>query len=104
MWSDRLSTLGAQLDETEQDLVALRLQILDRARSDLGMNAVDELLLHLRGEQRRAEGLPPGGHRAGELLEEVLDAARAAAKVIEHHVAHDAPAQARPPAQGGVDV
>src|SRR5262249_6221692 len=104
MWSDRPGTLGAQFDEAEQDLVALRLQLLDRARSDLGMNAVDELLLHVRRQHRRAEGLPPGRHRAGELLEEVLDAARAAAEVIEHHVAHDAPAQAWTPGEGGIDV
>ena len=39
-------------------------------------------------------------HRTGELLEEVLDTARAAAEVVEHHVAHDAPAQARAPATG----
>jgi len=32
----------------EQDFVALRLQLLDGARSDLGMDAVDELLLHFR--------------------------------------------------------
>ena len=55
-------------------------------------------------QHRRAEGLPPGRHRAGELLEEVLDAARTAAEVVEHHVAHDAPAQARPPGQSRVDV
>src|SRR6185295_5166455 len=68
------------------------------------MDAVDELLLHFRSQHRRAEGLPPSPHRAGELLEEVLDTAWAAAEVVEHHVAHDAPAQARAPAQGGVDV
>jgi len=34
----------------------------------------------------------------------VLDAARTAAEMVEHHVAHNAPAQARAPAQGGVDV
>ena len=55
-------------------------------------------------QHRRAEGLPPGRHRAGELLEEVFDAARTAAEMVEHHVAHHAPAQARAPAQGGVDV
>src|SRR5215470_14424498 len=87
MWSDRLGTLGPQLNEAEQDLVPLRLQLLDGARSDLGMDAVDELLLHLRGEHRGAKGLPPGCHRAAELLEEVLDAARAPTEVIEHHVA-----------------
>src|SRR5215469_13981408 len=104
LWSDRLGTLGAQLNETEQDLVALRLQLLDRARSDLGMNAVDELLLHLGRQHRVAQRLPPGCHRTGKLLQEMLNAAGAAAEVIEHHTAHDAPAQARPPGEGGVDV
>src|SRR6266852_234 len=100
----RLGNLVAQLDQAEQDFVALRLQLLDGARSGLSVDAVDELLLHFRSQHRRAEGLPPGRHWAGELLEEVLDAARTAAEVVEHHVAHNAPAQARAPTQGGVDV
>src|SRR5262245_32312992 len=104
VWSDRLRAPGAQFDEAKQKLVPLRLQLLDGARSDLGMDAVDELFLHLRRQHRRAEALPRSHQGAGELLEEVLDAARAAAEVIEHHVAHDAPAQTRSPAQGGVDV
>ena len=44
----RLARLGspvAQLNQAEQDFVALRLQFLDGARSDLGMDTVDELLL-----------------------------------------------------------
>src|ERR1700690_2294473 len=68
------------------------------------MDAVDELFLPPRRQPRRAEGLPPGRHRAGELLEEVLDAAWTAAEMVEHHAAHDAPAQARAPAQGSVNV
>src|ERR1700722_8617253 len=68
------------------------------------MDAVDELLLHFRSQHRRAEGLPPGRHRAGELLEEVLDAAWTAAEMAQHHAAHNAPAQARAPGQGSVDV
>ena len=44
-----LSGLSAKLDEAEQDFVTLRLQLLDGARSHLGMDAVDELLLHFRG-------------------------------------------------------
>src|SRR6266403_2225165 len=96
----RLGNLVAQLDQAEQNFVALRLQLLDGARARLGMDAVDERLLHFRRQYRRAEGLPPGRHRAGELLEEVLDAARTAAEVVEHQVAHDAPTQARAPAQG----
>src|SRR5882757_11470 len=79
----RLGNLVAQLDQAEQDFVALRLQLLDGARSDLGMDAVDELLLHFRSQHRRAEGLPPSRHRTGELLEEVLDTTRAAAEVVE---------------------
>src|SRR6266700_7638463 len=100
----RFLSLGAQLEQPEQDLVALRLQLGDRARADLGMNAVDELLLHFGRQYWLPKNLPPGRHRAGELLEEVLDAAWAAAEVVEQHVAHDAPTQARSPAQRGVDV
>src|SRR5215475_7839611 len=94
----------AKLNQTEQNLVTFRLQLLDGAGSGLGVDAVDELLLHFRRQHRRAEGLPKSGHRADGLLEEVLDAAWAAAEVIEHHVAHDTPAQPRSPAQGGVGV
>src|SRR5271170_3371761 len=100
----RLGGLVAQLKQAEQDFVALRLQLLDGARSHLGMDAVDELLLHFRGKHRRAEGLPPRRHRTGKLLEEVLDAARTAAEMVEHHTAHNAPAQAWSPRQGRVDV
>ena len=68
------------------------------------MDAVRELLLHFGSQHRRAEGLPPSRHRTGELLEEVLDSARTAAEMVKHHVAHNAPAQARAPAQRGVDI
>src|ERR1700720_3045258 len=88
--SARFANLVAQLDQAEQDFVALRLQFLDGARSGLGMDAVDELLLYFRSQHRRAEGLPPGRHRAGELLEEVLNAARTAAEMVQHHAAHNA--------------
>src|SRR5438552_7583510 len=71
----RLLGLGAQLEQPQQDLVALRLQLGNRARADLGMNALDELPLHIGRQYRLPENLPPGRHRAGELLEEVLDAA-----------------------------
>src|SRR6516165_722948 len=99
----RLRTL-AQLDQAEQNLVPLRFQLRDGARSDLRMDAVDELLLHLGRQYRRTQRLPPGRHRTAELLEEVLDAARTAAEVIEHQVAHHSPAQAGAPGEGGVDV
>src|ERR1700744_1598160 len=94
----RLVILLAQLDEPEQDFVALGLQLGDRARANLGVNAVDEGLLYFWRQYRLPENLPPGRHGAGELLKEVLDAAWAAAEMIEHHVAHDAPSQARAPA------
>src|SRR5262245_50715187 len=68
------------------------------------MNAVDELLLHFGREYWLPENLPPSRHRGGGLLEEVLDAALAAAEMVEHHIAHDAPTQARSPAQRGVHV
>ena len=42
----RLGNLVAQLKQDEQDFVALRLELSDGARTDLGMDAVDELLLH----------------------------------------------------------
>src|SRR5712691_5577983 len=100
----RLGNLVAQLDEAEQDFVSLRLQLLDGARSDLGVDAVDELLLHFRSQHRRAEGLPPGRHWAGELLEEVLNATWTAAEMIEHHVAHNSPAQAGSPGESRVDI
>src|SRR5215510_10155773 len=77
--SDRLGTPGPQFDEAEQNLVPRCLELVDGARSDLGMDAVDELLLHLWRQYRGAERLPPCGHRTGELLEEMLDAAGAAA-------------------------
>src|SRR5262249_13464832 len=64
----RFAGLGSQFDVAEQNLVPLRLQLRDGARSDLGMDAVDELLLHFRRQHRRAEGLPPSCHRPGELL------------------------------------
>src|SRR5260370_1919591 len=93
----RLGNLVAQLNQAEQDFVALRREFVDSARSDLGVDAVDELLLHVGSQHRRAKGLPPGRHWTGELLEEVLDTARTAADVLEHQVAHNAPPHARPP-------
>src|SRR5262249_22508032 len=91
-------------NELKQHLVSLRRELIDGARTDLLVNAVDELPLHVGRQYRLPENLPPGRHRTGELLEEMLDAAFAAAEVVEEHVAHDAPAQARPPGQRGVDV
>ena len=88
---------GAQLNQPEQHFVSLCRQLVDGARADLGVNAVDDLLLHFRRQHRLSENLPPGRHRTGELLEEVLDAALAAAEVVEQQAAHDAPTQAGAP-------
>src|SRR6267378_8427997 len=68
------------------------------------MNAVDELLLDFGRQHRVAERLPPSCHGTGELLEKVLDAAFPATEVIEEHVAHEPPTQARSPAQRSVDI
>src|ERR1700674_1122243 len=72
------------------------------------MNAVDERLLHFGGQHGASKRLPPSCHGTGELFEKMLDAAFTAAQVIEKHVAHEAPTQARSPAQcrihiGGAD-
>jgi len=80
--------------KAEQDFVALRSSSSMEPRSDLGMDAVDELLC-TSGVARRAEGLPPGRHRAVNCWKKCsmpLDRRR----VVEHHAAHNAPAQARP--------
>src|SRR5258708_39716603 len=99
-----LFRLQTKLNKPEQQLVSLCLQLVNGARADFFVNAVNDFLLHFRCQNRLAENLPPSCHRSGELLEEVLDAALATAEVVEKHVAHDAPTQTRPPRQCGVDV
>src|SRR6266851_10015557 len=100
----RLGNLVAQLDQAEQDFVAFRREFVDRARSDLGMNTIDQFLLDFGCQLRGTQHLPPGGHGSRELLEEMFDAALAATEMIEQHLAHDAPAQTGSPAQCGVDI
>src|SRR5882672_6182869 len=68
------------------------------------MNAVDERLLYFGRQYRVAERLPPSCHGTGELLEKVLHAAFPATEVIEEHVPHEPPTQARSPAQRSVDI
>src|SRR5580704_5361834 len=48
----RAFILAAQLEQPQQDLVALGLELRDGARSDLGVDAIDERLLHLRRQRR----------------------------------------------------
>src|ERR1700722_20849187 len=68
------------------------------------MNTLNELPLHFGRQHRATERLPPSCHRTGELLEKVLYATFPATQVIEEHVAHEPPTQARPPAQRSVDI
>src|SRR5258708_32943258 len=63
---------GAKLEETEQHLVTFCLQLLDGARPDFGMNAVDEFPLHFGRQHRISKRLPPRCHGTGELLEKLL--------------------------------
>ena len=90
--------LDAQLEKAKQHLVTLRRQSVDGTGSRLGAYAIDELLLEFGRQLGRAENFPPSRNGTGELLEEVLDTALTAAEVIEKDLAHDAPAQSRPPA------
>src|SRR5258708_6376097 len=93
-----------KLEEPEQHFVAFCRKRVDGARPDFGMNAVDELPLHFGRQHRASKRFPPSCHGTGELLEKVLDAACTAAQVIEEHVAHEPPTQARSPAQRSVDI
>src|SRR5215472_6989472 len=103
-WSGGLRPFGAELHEADQKLVAFCLQLCDGARSDFGMDAVDQLALELWRHVRRAKCFPPAHHRAEQSCKGVLDAARTATEVIKHHVAHDSPAQARSPGESRVDI
>src|ERR1700722_20647 len=94
----------APLQQPEQHSIAFRCQFLDGVRPDFGMNAVDELPLYFGRQHRVSKRLPPSGHGTGELLEKMLDAAFTAAQMVEEHVAHEAPTQARSPAQRSVDI
>ncbi len=96
--------LDAQLEKAKQHLVTLRRQSVDGTGSRLGAYAIDELLLEFGRQLGRAENFPPSRNGTGELLEEVLDTALTAAEVIEKDLAHDAPAQSRPPAQRGIYI
>ena len=96
--------LVSELDEPDHEVVALCFELLDGASTHFGVDAVDESLLYFRRERRRAERLPRTRHRSGELMKEVLDAAGATAEVIEQHVAHHAPTQARTPRKRCIHV
>jgi hypothetical protein len=61
-----------------QDRVAILGQLVNRAGLNLFTNALDDGGAKLRRQLRCAEHLPPGRHRPGELLEEMLDTAQLA--------------------------
>ena len=100
----RLLCSGTELKESKQHFVTFCRKRVDGARADFGVNAIDERLLQLGCQHRVAERLPPGCEGSCELFEKMLDAAFATAQMIELHVAHQAPAQARPPAQCGIHI
>jgi hypothetical protein len=50
--------VGAKFEQAEQNLVSLGFDLREDARSDLGMDAVYELLLDLRSKHRRAAAPP----------------------------------------------
>src|ERR1700722_4756549 len=93
-----------QLNELEQHFVSLGRQFVNGARTDLGAHALDKLFLHVGRQYRLPENLPPRCHRAGELLEEMFDAALPAAEMVQKQAPHDAPPQARAPRQGGIGI
>src|SRR5258708_7477091 len=101
---NRILCSRTKLEEPEEHFVAFCRQLLDGARPDFGMNAVDELPLHFGCQHRASKRLPPSCHGTGELLEKVLHAAFPATEVIEEHVAHEPPTQAGSPAQRRVDI
>lgn len=51
-------SVGAQFEQSEQQFVALGLQLCNGAGSDFGFDARDQLPLHLRRQDRRAEAFP----------------------------------------------
>src|SRR6185312_1265434 len=89
----RWPLLGAHGDQVEQHLVALGGQLVDRLAVRLVENALDDLLLKLRGEFWVAQPWPPGGHAGHQGVHEMLDAALAATQVPQQIGAHDPPAQ-----------
>src|ERR1700690_3921298 len=95
---------AAKLEEPEQHFVAFCRKRVDGAGADFGMNAIDELPLQFGRQNWVAERLPPRREGSGELFKKMLDAAFTAAQVIEKHAAHEAPTQARSPAQCGIRI
>src|SRR5260370_1029512 len=78
----RILDPAASLEQRQQDLVAVGLQLGNRALAHFLVHSGDQLLPDSRRQFRRAKHFPPGRHGASELVEEMLDAARAAAQVI----------------------
>src|SRR5258708_23086135 len=51
--------LPAQLEQSQQDFIALRFQLGDRARADFRVPTVNEFALDLRSQLGRPQHLPP---------------------------------------------
>src|SRR6476659_9872731 len=100
----RWSLLGANGDQFEQHLVALGGQLVDRLAVRLLEDAVDDLLLKLRGELGIAQPWPPGGHAWHQGVHEVLDTALTAAQMPQQVGTHHTPAQTGTPRQRVVGV
>src|ERR1700754_361607 len=88
-----LSLLAAHCDETEQHLVALGFELLDRPSVGFFENALDDLLLKLWCELRIAQPRPPCGHARHQGVHEVLDTALAATEMPQQIGTHHSPAQ-----------
>src|ERR1700722_4293094 len=96
--------LGSNFKQPKQHFVTLRFQFIDRAVSDLCVNAIYECLLNLGGQHGLPEDLPPSCHRASELLEKMFDTSLAATQMVQHQLSHHTPAEPRAPTQGCVHV
>jgi hypothetical protein len=88
----------------DQQAVALRRQLVDRAARGLRRNPGGDRAADFRGEVGLTEGLPPRFHGTGELVEEMPDAAAAAGQVKGQVRPPQGPAHARPVADRGVDA
>src|SRR2546428_14186760 len=96
--------LIAQTKKTQQQLVLLFCELLDRTIGGLLQHPIRNRLLERRGDLRIPEGLHHAAQRIHEMLHEVLDPTRAAADVPLQARAHDAPAEARSPAHRVVGI
>src|SRR5258707_2960156 len=96
--------LGTESKEAHQPLVLVLRELLDGAIAGLGQHALRDLLLQLGRDLRVAERAQQRRQLRADALAEVLDPAGAAGEMELQAGPHDAPAESRPPAHGGVRV